>query len=116
MTSPRYPARCLSPDVLFTLVIVLYLLSAVSGAKVSSPASMSVLASNTSSSAPDGTCVGFNGDNNTYGLGIRLGAYLQWISSAFAYTFVQEEVDTMRGVNLYFTLSNFIGMYLTFRR
>ena len=60
-------------------------------------------------STPAEAC-GFVGDNSTYGLGIRLGIYLQWIASSIAYHFVPEEAVTMRGVNTFFTLSNFIGM------
>ena len=49
---------------------------------------------------------GFVGDNNTYGLGIRLGIYLQWITSGIAYNFVPEEAvtSTMRSVNYFFAV------------
>jgi hypothetical protein len=57
---------------------------------------------------PIPTC-GFLGDSNTYGIGIRVGIYLQWITSGLAYNFVPEEAAEMRGVNFIFTLSNFAG-------
>ncbi|KAI9841847.1 MAG: hypothetical protein M1838_003365 [Thelocarpon superellum] len=74
----------------------------------------------TVSSAPtstaSGTC-GFQGDDNIYGLGIRLGVYLQWLTSSVAYNFVPDEAVTMRGVNTCFTLSNFAGLlYITLWR
>ncbi|CAG8676260.1 16797_t:CDS:2 [Acaulospora colombiana] len=34
---------------------------------------------------------GFVGDGNMYGKGIRIGMYLQWITSSLAYNFVPEE-------------------------
>ena len=52
---------------------------------------------------------GFLGDNNTYGLGIRLGIYLQWLMLMIASSFVPEEAVNMRQVNNFFTLSNLIG-------
>lgn len=55
------------------------------------------------------TC-GFTGDDNTYGLGIRLGVYFQWITSSLAYNFVPEEAATMRGVNNCFQASVFAGL------
>ncbi|PVF95414.1 hypothetical protein CPB86DRAFT_788060, partial [Serendipita vermifera] len=59
---------------------------------------------------------GFKGDNNMYGKGIRIGMYLQWITSSLAYNFVPEEAVNMRGVNFGFTLANFVGLiYITVR-
>jgi hypothetical protein len=62
----------------------------------------------TTSTSDSATC-GFVGDDNTYGLGIRIGLYLQWMTSAIAYSFIPEEAAEMRCVNLLFTLSNFAG-------
>lgn len=57
---------------------------------------------------------GFVGDDNTYGLGIRIGVYLQWVTSSLAYNFVPEEAVTMRGVNNCFQASIFAGLlYVT---
>lgn len=53
---------------------------------------------------------GFSGDDNTYGLGIRLGVYLQWVTSSIAYNFVPEEAVTMRGVNNCFQAAMFAGL------
>lgn len=53
---------------------------------------------------------GFAGDDNTYGLGIRIGIYLQWITSSIAYNFVPEEAVTMRGVNNCFQAAMFAGL------
>lgn len=53
---------------------------------------------------------GFSGDDNTYGLGIRIGIYLQWITSSIAYNFVPEEAVTMRGVNNCFQAAMFAGL------
>ena len=52
---------------------------------------------------------GFMGDGDTYGLGIRLGVYTQWISSLLAYFFLPDEAASAGGVNTCFTLSNYIG-------
>jgi len=59
-------------------------------------------------------CLGFQGNSDTYGLGIRIGLYFQWATSSIAYTFVREEAVTMRGVNNCFQLAMFAGLlYLT---
>ena len=57
---------------------------------------------------PDGC--GFYGDADTYGLGIRLGIYLQWASSMLAYAFVNEEAGGMRRVNNGFQLGILSGL------
>jgi hypothetical protein len=65
---------------------------------------------------PQPSC-GFNGDDNAYGAGIRIGLYIQWITSAIAYNFVPEEASNMRVVNICFQLANFAGLlYITFSR
>lgn len=53
---------------------------------------------------------GFRGDDNTYGLGIRLGVYFQWVTSSIAYNLVPEEAITMRGVNNCFQAAMFAGL------
>lgn len=53
---------------------------------------------------------GFDGDDNTYGLGIRIGIYLQWITSSIAYNFLPKEAETMRGVNNCFQAAMFAGL------
>lgn len=62
------------------------------------------------------TC-GFQGDDNTYGLGIRLGLYIQWIATSLANNFVPDEAVAMRSVNFCFQLSTFVGLlYITIDR
>lgn len=58
----------------------------------------------------DTEACGFVGDDNTYGLGIRIGIYFQWITSSIAYNFVPEEAVTMRGVNNCFQAAMFAGL------
>ncbi|OCL02541.1 hypothetical protein AOQ84DRAFT_443296 [Glonium stellatum] len=60
---------------------------------------------------------GFKGDDNMYGLGIRLGVYFQWVTTSISNNFVPEEAAMMRGVNNCFQLSTFAGlMYITLGR
>ncbi|KAG8952321.1 hypothetical protein FRC04_004749 [Tulasnella sp. 424] len=63
---------------------------------------------------------GFDGDDNTYGLGIRLGLYFQWLStmlSNFLGIVKPEEAKSMKGVNLCFQASVFGGLlYVTLTR
>jgi len=66
------------------------------------------------STPSDQTC-GFQGNPDTYGLGIRIGIYLQWIASFIAYTVVRKEAASMVVMNYSFLLANFIGLlYITF--
>lgn len=58
---------------------------------------------------PQDNC-GFVGDSDTYGLGVRLGAYLQWLTSIFASQFSAQEADTMRGVNTCFTVAMLVAL------
>lgn len=53
---------------------------------------------------------GFDGDDNTYGLGIRIGIYLQWITTSIAYNFLPKEAGTMRGINNCFQAAMFAGL------
>lgn len=55
-------------------------------------------------------CNGFPGDQDTYGLGIRIGLYFQWITTSIAYSFVPSEAVTMRGVNNCFQAAMFAGL------
>ncbi|KAH0610067.1 uncharacterized protein H6S33_012613 [Morchella sextelata] len=61
------------------------------------------------SSPVDNEC-GFSGDDNTYGLGIRIGVYLQWVTSAVAYGFLPTEAQSVRGVNNCFQAAMFAGL------
>ncbi|KAG8993042.1 hypothetical protein FRB90_000808, partial [Tulasnella sp. 427] len=61
---------------------------------------------------PIETC-GFEGDDNTYGLGIRLGLYLQWLSTMACNVlglFEPEEARSMKSINLCFQASVFGGL------
>lgn len=61
-----------------------------------------------------GNCTGFKGDSDTYGLGIRIGLYFQWVTSSIAYNLVPSEAINMRGVNNCFQLAMFAGLlYVT---
>ncbi|RPB18844.1 hypothetical protein L211DRAFT_686771 [Terfezia boudieri ATCC MYA-4762] len=61
-----------------------------------------------------GECTGFQGDQDTYGLGIRIGLYFQWVTSSIAYNLVPSEAINMRGVNNCFQLAMFAGLlYVT---
>ena len=63
------------------------------------------------------TPCGFKGDDNMYGLGIRLGVYFQWVTTSISNNFVPEEAAMMRGVNNCFQLSTFAGLvYITLGR
>lgn len=62
----------------------------------------------------DSQCTGFPGDQDTYGLGIRIGLYFQWMTSSLAYNLVPTEAVTMRGVNNCFQTAMFAGLiYIT---
>jgi len=58
---------------------------------------------------PNSIC-GFEGDRDSYGLGIRVSVYFQWFTSSIAYSFVPEEIVNIRGVNNGVTLASFAGM------
>lgn len=67
---------------------------------------------------PDPQLCGFDGDSNTYGLGIRLGLYMQWLSTALCHflgSSKNNEIKNMKGINLCFQASVFGGLlYITF--
>jgi len=48
------------------------------------------------SGSVDRTTCGFDGDSDTYGLGIRIGVYTQWASGVIANWYVTEMAHTMR--------------------
>jgi hypothetical protein len=62
-------------------------------------------------------CRGFQGDENVYGLGIRLEIYLQWIDSALVYNFVPEDVSEADNISHCSRLAVFIALlYVTIAR
>lgn len=62
---------------------------------------------------PETDC-GFEGNNDAYGLGIRLAMYTQWITSALIYCFLKQDAPSTIGINNCFQLSIFIGLlYIT---
>jgi len=55
------------------------------------------------------------GDNNMYGLGIRLGLYLQLIATVLAAGWVPKQAENMRDVNTCFAISSLAGLlYVTY--
>lgn len=99
----------------FILTLALFLLTAspvlaASTPKLQSHQPTKRSATPSEASAPGSCGVGFEGDQDTYGLGIRIGLYLQWITSSIAYNFVPAEAVTMRGVNNSFQLAMFAGL------
>jgi hypothetical protein len=78
------------------------------------PQASSTNSSGSAAAQPTNVQCGFVGSSDTYGFGIRLGLYLQWITSSLAYNFIPEEAVNMRGVNTCFQLANFAGLlYIT---
>ncbi|KAI9821374.1 MAG: hypothetical protein M1832_003380 [Thelocarpon impressellum] len=103
-----------SLNTLFILVVLVLALSEISSAATTASAAPPQSTLSVADASSKSTECGFKGDENVYGLGIRLGVYLQWLTSALAYNFVPEESTTLRGVNTGFTLSNFAGLlYIT---
>lgn len=61
----------------------------------------------------DGQC-GFQGDDNTYGLGIRLSLYIQWFTFILTCGFVTCEATSIRGITNTFQGAMFITLiYIT---
>jgi hypothetical protein len=57
------------------------------------------------------------GDPDTYGLGVRLGTYLQWVATYISTTAALDAAATIRSANTLFLLANLIGLFvLTFHR
>lgn len=65
-----------------------------------------------SSAEPSTPSCGFPGDADSYGLGVRLGAYIQWVTSVIAYNIYDSESASMRGVNTCFQAAVFIGLVI----
>lgn len=59
-----------------------------------------------------GTC-GFVGNGDLYGVGVRLGLYLQWAATIGANTFLPQEASNMRTINGCFQLALLIGLLYT---
>ncbi|CAN9154635.1 unnamed protein product [Alternaria alternata] len=52
----------------------------------------------------------FSGNSDMYGLGIRIGSYLQWLSLLIAARYVPSELPGLRTSNAFFTSATFIGL------
>lgn len=60
---------------------------------------------------------GIAGNFDAYGLGIRLGLYLQWLTSSITYLRVPKEAANARGINNCFQAAMFAGLiFLTARK
>lgn len=60
---------------------------------------------------------GIAGNFDAYGLGIRLGLYLQWLTSSITYLRVPKEAANARGINNCFQAAMFAGLiFLTVRK
>ncbi|KAF1991724.1 hypothetical protein K402DRAFT_322668, partial [Aulographum hederae CBS 113979] len=55
----------------------------------------------------------FDGNPDFYGLGIRIGIYLQWITALLANHFLREAIDTNLETNTIFLLALFIATAVT---
>ncbi|RYN23742.1 hypothetical protein AA0114_g12823 [Alternaria tenuissima] len=53
-----------------------------------------------------------NGNPDLYGIGIRIGLYLQWVSTLLISIFIPKEVRTTRAVNLWIQSAIFLGLLL----
>lgn len=53
---------------------------------------------------------GFEGNPDFYGLGIRVGIYLQWITAYLANHFLQEATDSSLETNTIFLVALFVAM------
>lgn len=53
---------------------------------------------------------GFEGNNDAYGLGIRLGIYIQWITAAATSCFVKDGTRSVVGISNCYRLAMFIGL------
>ncbi|KAH8629343.1 hypothetical protein IG631_16600 [Alternaria alternata] len=51
-----------------------------------------------------------SGNSDMYGLGIRIGSYLQWLSLLIAARYVPSELPGLRTSNAFFTSATFIGL------
>ncbi|PVF95411.1 hypothetical protein CPB86DRAFT_788059 [Serendipita vermifera] len=56
------------------------------------------------------TVCSFDGDEDTYGLGIRVGIYVQWFIMNYANIFALDEAANMRSINVGFSIAIFAGL------
>ena len=71
----------------------------------------------TDSATVNRTTCGFDGDSDTYGLGIRIGVYTQWASGVIANWYVTEMVHTMRVRATLFQMAMAIALaFITIRK
>ncbi|CZR63799.1 uncharacterized protein PAC_13696 [Phialocephala subalpina] len=58
-------------------------------------------------------CQGFDGNSDFYGLGIRIGVYLQWFSGLLANSFHAESIHDILSTNTIFLLALFIALAIS---
>lgn len=61
------------------------------------------------SKSGEGSC-GFDADTDSYGMGVRLGAYIQYLTSIFVYNLSPSEAASMRGVTTCFQIAMLGGL------
>ena len=75
-----------------------------------------VITNENAQDAPRTSC-GFDGDSDTYGLGIRVGVYTQWASGVIANWYVTEMAHTMRIRATLFQMAMTIALaFITIRK
>lgn len=67
---------------------------------------------------PDsGVKCGFPGNTDAYGLGIRLGVYIQWITSGLTFCFIEKQARSIDGISNCFQIAMFVGLlFITFKQ
>ena len=55
-----------------------------------------------------GSTCSFEGDDNLYGLGVRIGSYLQWLTVGLAYNFAPKKTVGLVKNVLAFVLTNML--------
>lgn len=55
---------------------------------------------------------GFEGNSDFYGLGIRIGVYLQWLASLVSFVWVPSQTGPIGAANMAFLLAIFIAMFM----
>lgn len=120
--------RLLPAVLVLVLVLLLALARPVAGAPVlvllrrqssgTSPAGGGGGSANSSSSNSSNTAnCGFNGDGDMYGLGIRLGYYIQWLATVFGAYFTPKVVSSAFEANAIFNIGMLAGLlFSTIRR
>jgi hypothetical protein len=63
----------------------------------------------TSNASANGTLCGFAGNSDIYGLGIRLGVYLQWIATLISYQLLEDSIDSVTAANWVFLFATMIA-------